>query len=39
MNHAILKKLGFNPIDKVNTKEQKISRAINDAFEGENMQT
>ena len=23
MNHAILKKLGFNPIDKVNTKEKK----------------
>ena len=39
MNHAILKELGFNPIDKVNAKEQKISTAVNDAFEGENMRT
>ena len=32
-------KLGFNPIDIINIKEQTIIRAIKDAFDGENMQT
>ena len=32
-------KLGFNPIDIINIKEQTTIRAIKDAFDGENMQT
>ena len=32
------RKLSFNLIDKINTKEQTILRAIKEAFKGENMQ-
>ena len=33
------KKLGFNPIDIINTKEQTTFRAMKDTFEGENMES
>ena len=33
------KRLGINPLDVINSKEQTVLGEIEDAFEGENMQT
>ena len=37
--NKLRKKLGCNVIDVFNTNEQSLVAAINNAFEGENMQT
>ena len=40
MNHAIFKKkIGFRPHDVINTKEQTVLQSMENAFEGEDMQT